>query len=500
MGIDASAVARVVGIDTQFRDLRAGSTLFLPQHIAIVAQGATASAGYPLTPYRITSAQQAAERYGHGSPIHLAALQLFPPTGGGVGSIPVTVFPLEDDYPAGVAAAGSITPSGSAAAQGTYRVRMAGILSAPFTLAVGDNVATICDKMVAAINAVLENPMIAADGDTAVNLTAKWAGASGNGIVVEVLDANGEVPTTDVTFVIVQPADGASDPELDDQLAELGSTWYTLVINGLGPSNTTALNALQAAGEGRWDQLVRRPFVAFTGNNAVSVGSATAVTSLRATDRVNCQLVAPGSVNLPVQIAAAQVREIARVANNNPPTDYGSRLVRGLLPGSDGNQWSYAERDQAVKAGSSTIEVKNGLVNISDVVTMYAPSGETPPAYRYVVDIIKLMNIIFNFDLEFKQPAWDGAPLIPDDQPTVNPNARKPSAAKAAACRILDGLGLNAIISDPATAKENTIASIDSQNPKRLNLQTTVQLSGNNNIISIDLFFGFFFGTPAIVG
>ncbi len=500
MGIDATAVARVVGIDTQFRDLRAGSTLFLPQHIAIVAQGATASAGYPLTPYRITSAAQAAARYGFGSPIHLAALQLFPPTGGGVGSIPVTVFPLEDDYPAGVAAIASITPSGAAGVQATYRVRMAGILSAPFTLAVGDNVATICDKMVAAINAVLEMPMLATDGTTDVDLAAKWAGVSGNAIVVEVLDENGETPADDITFAVTAPATGASDPDITDALAELGSTWFTLVINGLGPSNTTALSALAATGEGRWDKLVRRPFVAFTGNNAVSVSSATTVTAARTTDRVNCQLVAPGSVNLPVQIAAGQVREIAKVANNNPPTDYGSRLVRGLLPGSDGEQWSYAERDQAVKAGSSTIEVRNGLVNISDVVTMYAPAGETPPAYRYVVDIIKLMNVIFNFDLEFKQPAWDGAPLIPDDQPTVNPNARKPSTAKAAACRILDGLGLNAIISDPATAKENTEASIDSQNPKRLNLQTTVQLAGNTNIFSVDLFFGFFFGTPTVVG
>jgi len=64
---------------------------------------------------------------------------------------------------------------------------------------------------------------------------------------------------------------------------------------------------------------------------------------------------------------------------------------------------------------------------------------------------------------------------------------------------MLDSLGLNAIISDPETAKLNTIAEIDSQNPKRLNLVTTVQLSGNTNIKSIDLEFGFFFGTPTVV-
>lgn len=493
MAVDATAVARVVGIDTQFQDLRAGAVQFLPQHIAIVAQGATASAGYATTPYRITSAKQAADRYGYGCPIHLAALQLFPPTGGGVGSIPVTVYPLNDDG-AGVAATGSLTPSGAATVTATYRAKIAGIYSAPFTLVAGDNVATICDKLVAAINAVLEMPLIATDGATEVTLDAKWKGTSANGMAVEVLLDNGEAPA-DVTFALGALATGAADPDLSAALDQIGNIWVTLVVNGMGPANTTALDDLSDVGEGRWGQLVRRPFVAFTGNNTIAVGTATTGTDARPTDRVNCQVVAPGSPHLPVQIAAAHVREIAKVANNNPPTDYGSRPLRGLLPGADGDQWDYSERDQAVKAGSSTVEIKNGLVNISDVVTMYHPAGESPPAYRYVVDIIKLMNVIYNLDLEFANPAWDGAPLIPDDQPTVNPNARKPSSAKAAVNRILDNLGLQAIISDPATAKKSTIASIDSQNPKRLNVQTTVQLSGNTNVLSVDLNFGFFFGS-----
>jgi phage tail sheath gpL-like len=495
MAVDATAVARVVGIHTEFKDLRAGAIQYLPQHIGIVAQGNSAAV-YPLEPYRITSALMAAQRYGFGSPIHLIALGLLPPTGGGVGSIPVTVFPLVDDG-AGVAAVGSITPSGTAAVGGTYRVRVGGTLSAPFTLVVGDIVATINDKIVAAINGVLEMPIIATDGTTDTDLAAKWKGAAGNDLVVEVLDSLGAVPTTGVTFTIVQPATGAADPAIGPALAMLGGLWVTLIVNGLSPANTTALDVLSAVGEGRWGQLVRRPFIAFTGNTEAVVATATTVTNARPTDRVNCQLVAPGSVDLPFQVAAAQVREIAKVANGNPPTDYGSRRVRGLTPGLDGLQWDYAQRDQAVKAGSSTVEVKDGLVNISDVVTMYKPTGEAPPAYRHVVDIIKLMQIIYNFDLEFSNPRWDGAPLIPDDQATVNPNARKPSGAKAAVCGILDSLALEAIISDPKAAKAATFASINSQNPKRLDIQTTVQLSGNTNIISVDLFFGFYFGTAA---
>lgn len=499
MSVDATAVARVLGIETTFLDLRAGAVQFLPQHIGILGQGATASAGYAMTPYRITSAAMAAARYGFGSPIHLAALQLFPITGGGVGSIPVTVYPLNDDA-AGVASVATITPSGAATAIATYRARIGGILSAPFTTAVGDSVAIIIGKMVAAINAVLEMPMLAADGVTEVDLTSKWEGASANLIEVEVLDNAGQVPADDVTFTIVQPGTGAADPDVSAALALIGSTWITMLINCLGPTNTTALDDIAAVGETRWGQLVRKPFVAFVGQNEAAVGTATTTTDARPSDRTNAQLVAPDSPSMPLIIAAAQVREIAKVANNNPPTDYGSRAVRGLVPGADGSQWDYSQRDQAVKAGSSTVEIKNGLVCISDVVTMYKPTGEVPPAYRYVVDIIKLMTIIYNLDLEFAQTSWDGAPLIPDDQATVNPNARKPMSAKAAVGRILDSLALNAIISDPETAKANTLASISSSNPKRLDVRTTVQLSGNTNIISVDLYFGFFFGAPQILG
>lgn len=496
MPVTASAVARVVGIDTHFKDLRGGAAQSLPQHIAILAQGATASAGYSLLPRRITSAGEAAQTYGFGSPIHLAALELYPPTGGGVGSIPVTVLPLNDDG-AGAAAVGTITPAGVAAATAVYYARISGILSSPIAVIAADTVAAQVSAFVAAISAILSMPVLAANtGGTTATLTAKWKGATGNEIKVEILDANLN-PALGSLFTVVNPATGAADPTVTSALAGIGGEWITLLVNSFHATNATILSAIQLKGEARWDQQVRRPFVAFCGNDESVLATAIATPNGRKTDRVNCQVVSPGSVHLPVQIAAAQVREIAKVADDNPPTDYGSRKVTTLLPGADAVQWDYIQRDAAVKAGSSTVEIKNGVVCISDVVTMYHPDGEIPPAYRYVVDIIKLMTVIYNLDLEFAQPAWDGAPLIPDGQPTVNPNARKPSSAKAAVNRILDGLALEAIISDPATAKESTTANISSSNPKRLDVSTTVQLSGNSNIISVDLNFGFFFGAAA---
>lgn len=491
--VDVSAVARVVGIKTIFKDLRGGGVLFLPQRIAVVGQGAT-SATYDTTKRQVTSATEAAQLYGFGSPIHLAVRQLLPVNGDGVGTIPVTVYPLEDDA-SGVASTGDITPSGAPTEAAAYRVRVNNIDSEEFVISVGDSVAQIVTAATAAINAVLEMPVIAADNTTDVGLTSKWEGASANGIVVEIVGST----TAGVSFAITQPTGGLVNPDVDDALSQVGNVWETMVLNCLDIADTTSLDKFSTFGEGRWGALVRRPLVVFTGNTATTVNSATTVSDARKTDRTNSQLVAPGSNDLPFVVAARQLARIAPTANNNPPQDYGSQDATGLVPGADGDQWTYADRDQAVKKGSSTAEVKDGVVNVSDVVTFYHPSGDPIPAYRYVVDIVKLQNIIFNLDLIFATKEWDGAPLIPDDQPTVNRAAKKPKTAVAAVSALLDSLGLNAIISDPETAKENTIAAINDQNPKRLDVSTTVQLSGNTNIISVDLNFGFFFGTAQVV-
>lgn len=490
--VDPSAVARVLGIKTEFKDLRGGRIVNLPQRIAVIGQGATAST-YSTTKAQLTSAFEVGSAYGFGSPIHLAALQLFPTNGDGVGTIPVTFYPLDDDA-SGVASSGTITPGGAATADATYYVKVNNILSEAFIVTSGDAVADIIDAMVIAVNAVVEMPIVAADGTTTFDFTSKWKGASANDIYVEIVG-----DSTAVSFAIVQAASGATNPDVQDALDQVGDVWETMILNCMEIGDTTSLGLYDTFGEGRWGALVRKPCVVFTGNTEAVVATAITVSDARKTDRTNCQIVAPGSNNLPFVVAARGLARIAVVANSNPPVDYGSQDMSGITPGTDAQQWTYPQRDLAVKGGSSTAVVKDSVLNLADVVTMYHPTGDPTPAYRYVVDIVKLQNIIFNLDLIFNTAEWDGAPLIPDSQPTTNRSAKKPKMAVAACAAMVDNLGLAAIISDPATAKAGIQAEIDSQNPKRLNVLVPVQLSGNTNIKSIDLEFGFFFGTSAIV-
>jgi phage tail sheath gpL-like len=594
MGVDLSAVARVVGITTEFKDLRGGAVLNLPQRIAVFAQGASAST-YSTDKWQATSAGAAGAKYGFGSPIHLALRELMPANGDGVGSIPVTVYPLVDDG-SGAAATGDITPSGTATEAAAYRVRIAGILSEEFVIAAGAlataaNLTAACREIGEAISNVLEMPVTVTydygtvtasaltgtgngtitslsvtgaavpgayslvvntavgnggvwtltdpngtvvatditmtpgvggatvineggiqftltDGTTdfglgasftitvpatSVNIASKWKGASANDLVVEVLDT-----LEDLTFAITQPAGGLVNPSIASALTKVGTVWETMGLNALNIEDTTTLDLYTTFGEGRWGTLVHAPLVVFTGNTHADVEDATDVSSGRRSDRVNAQLTSPGSVHLPFVVAARQLARIAKVANDNPPTNYNLETASGLIPGADEDQWQWSVRDQAVKLGSSTVEIVDSQVALGDIVTFYRPTGEEPPAYRYVVDIVKLQNIIFNIRLRFATKEWAGAPLLPDDQNTRNPRAKKPKHAKASLAALADNLALDAIIADPKFTKSTIFANISGQNPKRLDVGMTVKLASNAQIIDVGLAFGFFFGTAAL--
>jgi len=68
----------------------------LPQRIALLGEANDANQlTLDTDPFEITSAQQAGERYGYGSPLYLMARILFPVQGGGVGGVPVNSAKLE---------------------------------------------------------------------------------------------------------------------------------------------------------------------------------------------------------------------------------------------------------------------------------------------------------------------------------------------------------------------------------------------------------------------
>jgi len=487
--IDPSQVARATAVLTEYKQIGDATVLYLPQRVALFGQGTTA-ATYAATKFQAFTSTEVGDAIGFGSPAHLASRELLPDNGDGIAPIPLTVYPLADGT---TEAAGDITPTVAATASATYKVVVNNIATAEVTIDATDSVATVCTAFTAAINAVSHMPVIAVDSTTTVDITAKWKGASGNDLVLEV-----DGPATlGVTFAFTQPVNGATNPTVDSHLLQVGNVWESMFLNCLEIADTTALTAYSTFGEGRWGADVKKPCVVFTGNNEATVATSITVSDARKTDRTNVQLVAPGSNDLPFVTAARQLARIAKLANVTPAHDYGGRAADGLTPGTDAQQWSVAQQDAAILGGSSTSDSIDGVVKIADVVTFYHPTGEPNPRWRYVCDVVKLQQAVYNLDLIFSSAGWNGAPLVPDNQPTTEPTAKKPKTAIAAAAAMVDALALKAILSDPATTKPLITAQISETNSKRLDIIVPVYVGGNTNQKAISLQFAYYFGASS---
>jgi|SRR6478736_99451 len=591
--IDSTAIASVLGIDVQYKALAGGSRAVLPPRIAVFAQGQT-GVSFPAAKQELTSAGAAGALYGYKSAIYLAMRELFPSNGDGVGTIPVTVYPMTDAVGA-TAATGDLTPSGTAAFAADYVVRVGGVASKSFGIPAGAiDVNLTLAKIGFAMNSVLHMPVTTSfaygtptasalsgtgngtigalsvvgpalpgayklvlntavvnggvwtltdplgnvlsrtltqtvgasaatvftvnglsftitDGSTdfgvgatftitvpatKINFTAGWKGTMGNLMKIEVL-----MQQTGVVFAATAMNGGLTDPDPTTQLGWVGNVWEVFGLNTLPVANTNALDAYQNFGDGRWGTTVHKPIVFFTGTIHSTVDQASAVSSTRKTDRINSIIAAPDSPTLPLVVAARALARIAVQAASNPALDYCGLPItsagQGVVPGSDAAQWDFPTRNQANLAGCSTTSIEDKVVVLEDILTCYAPTGEEPPAYRHVKDLVKIMNIIFNEALIFGGPKWRRAVLIPSDQATSNPDARKPSAAIAEISALADDLGLAALISDPAATKKSTTARIAA--PNRIDTKSTWYISGNTKQKAVTLEFSYYIDPQTLV-
>jgi phage tail sheath gpL-like len=581
--LPASAVSRVCGVNVEYRNFNAGAGAYLPQRLAVIGVG-NDDALYGADKYEATgSADAVAKRYGYGSPLHLAARQLFP-SGGGGANFPVTFYPLIADtgsfatatirvtnttggqitipasryhfpdgvmdwyitldaplvlepgehrdftlaaarkgfdanlatgidvasvidpaIPSGVTvicvdavngtdpgsapAQGAVSCDGAAKAAGEGTITIGGV-SAVFAILKDNTGAEVLSTMRAAIQKVLEMPVTVGNiVDGELPLTAKWSGATGNDIAVTV-DAEVEGLTFDVTAM----AGGAVDPDVSGALEKIGQVWETFILSCFSYGDHSRLDKYQTFSQGRWSELEKKPCLVAHGC-VDDFAKRTAVTDLRKTDYANFLIQSTGSGELPFVIAAkGLVSDIMTNANANPPLGYHG-LLSGLIAGPDTAQENYTTRNNAVAKGAST-NIKNGsAAELNDIITFYHPDGESLPSRRYVVDLVKLQNVVFNIRAIMEADELKGAPLLSDATPTTNPKAVQPKTIKTALINLTNSLAAYAIIQEPEFTKENMVVKISSQNPKRLDVRFPCKLSGNVEVTSTDIYFGFYLGT-----
>ena len=487
MGVSATAVSRVVGVDVSYKNFNSGKAQHLPQRLAVIGVGNT-DAVFSTDKYEAEgSAAVVGDKYGYGSPLHLVARQLFP-TSGDAAEFPVTFYPLKA-VDAAVAAAGSVGLTGTAAVAGSGKIKVGGV-AASFAVSKGEVAADLLAAIKSAIDSVLEMPAkTAAIAASAIPLTAKWKGAVGNLIKIEV-----DCDISGLTFALTQFSGGATDPSVQAALDKIGQVWETVILNTFAYSDTDRLDLFQSFSEGKWSVLEKKPCIIAHGC-VDDYATRSAITDSRKTDAANFLIESVGSIELPFVIAAKGLKDdIMTTANDNPACGYHG-LLTGLDCGSDDVQENYTTRNLAATKGAST-NIKNGSVaELDDIITFYHPDNEGQfPSKRYVVDLVKLQNVVYNVRLIMEADDMKGAPLVPDTTVTVNPKAVQPKTVKASFYNLAATLAEESIIADADFTKKNMTVAIDSENPKRLNVVFPVKLSGNVEISSTDVYFGFYLG------
>jgi phage tail sheath gpL-like len=452
----------------------------LPQRIAIIGEANTANqSGLSAdTKHTITSAQQAGQLFGFGSPLYHQARIYFPQSGDGIGGIPVDVYPQEA---AGGASSRilSIAITGTATANATHYVKIAGRTNVDgqyyeVNIASGDTNTAIGAKINDAINAVLGAPVTSTldSPPSTVIAETKWQGLTAQDVTIE-MDTNNNA--AGITYVVTETQAATGTPSITGALNAFANIWYTFVSSCYGTVSAvmTSLESFNGIADpnsptGRYAGIIMKPCVALIGStesNVTTLGSLTDARKLQMTIAI-CP--APNSKGLPCEAAANYGLLAARCAQDTPHLDIQGRYLPDMpTPDSIGDMASYTNRDMLVKKGCSTVDLVAGLYQVQDFVTTYHPDGELPPQFRYVRNLQLDFNVRYGYYLLELINVVDHT--IANDADVVTATSIvKPKQWKQVLQAYFADLSKRALIADPDFSADSLLVNISTVNPDRL--------------------------------
>lgn len=504
--VGSERVSRVVGYKLTTGNFQ-NVTPNLPQRIAIIGEANHSNQNTISTqPREITSAQQAGEIYGFGSPIHMMMRILRPISGDGVGGIPTVVYPqLEADDAAGRIL--TITVVGTVSSNATHTVVIGGRRGLDgeiynYQVSIGDTPTDIAARMRDSINSVLGCPFVATSTAGVVTLTSKCYTAALNFMSVSV-DSNSITAGLTYTVASTDLGVGVNLDGISESLDMFSENWNTIVVNGYN-SDTDVIELLQSFNgvpdpinpTGRFAGIVMKPFIAFTGTKSNVTPLISAFESYR--NEVTVALcVAPSTPASPFESAANYALVWSRIAQDNPNLDIAGRFLPDMPIPSDNNIGefsSYNNRDLAAKNGVSTVTLESGRYRVQDFVTTYHPAGDLNPQFRYVRNLNLDFNVRFGYYLLEQTNVVDHSLANDNDTVTAN-NVIKPKQWKGILFNYADDLSRRNLIVDPSFMKESIIVGLSTSNPDRLETFFRYKRSGFVRVASTTAEAGFNFGT-----
>ena len=499
VGLDR--ISRVSGYQVK-RGVFNNDTQNLPQIIAVFGEANIANqAGLTTDKVEITSAAEAGELFGYGSPIHSMMRILRPLSGDGVGGIPTIVFPQVSDEAA--------TPTtkiwevtGTANRNATHKVIVCGrdnIDFKEYSIAVknGDTATAIATKVADAVNGVLSSPCIVSTDGNEIDFATKWAGATSAEFNVSFSYGDS---AAGLSYAQTATTDGAGTVDLADSLEQFSDDWYTMVLNPYRSAQFDVLEEFNGLPNdtnptGRYAGLIFKPFCSYFGSVISDKDDLAAITndSDRISQVTNVLCPAPNSLGFSWEAAANMVALAAVVYQNSPNLDVNNLAYPDMPIPSNGNigdMKDYNNRDFLVKKGCSTVLLKNGSYVVQDLVTTYHPDGEVPLQYAYP----RNLNIDWNVADSYKTLETlylKDKTLVADGQIVDVDGCIKPMEWKGIVYELFDGEAEKALINDPEFSKASLRVNISTINPNRFETNFSYKRTGIARIESTTANAGF---------
>jgi len=449
-------------------------TTFLP---ALIVGYKTASGSQPAdVPIAVSSVEDARAYFGNGSQLALMVEWFLK------GNTAATLYAIPVAEPSGgTAASATVTCSAAPTQAGTLSLYVAGRRVQVF-IAADDTTGEVSTKLVAAINADPQMPVIASQATTdapAMLLTAKFKGIEGNDIDVRFNYGGapaGEVMPTTLAFTgaPAKLATGTGSPVLTTMMANLGDEPYEYVALGFNDSTTFGLFTTEYGfgDTGRWGwmrQLYGHLFSAKrdTYANLMTYGPS---------NNSGVLSVMTVEVNSPTPIwcwAAAYCAKAARGLLNDPARPLQTLALDGCLPAPKHQRFTDTERNNLASVGLATQAVNgDGVPAIKRETTTYQKNlhNQGDDAYELVPTLATLAKLFRNqrHAITSKYPrhklANDGTRFGPG-QAIVTPKIVK---AELVAQYRRDEY--NGLVEDAPAFKKNLIVERDSNNHSRLNV------------------------------
>ncbi|MDA3816932.1 MAG: hypothetical protein PF486_06105 [Prolixibacteraceae bacterium] len=474
-------------------------TTNLPMRIALFGEANTANeAELDTTPFQPTSVKEIGDKYGYGSPLFQMGRILLPIFGGGVGAIPLVIYP--QGYSVGATSTEivlGVTAAAGATKTKTHTLFINGRDNIDgkrfdFTVAIDDTTDEIGQKIADTINNVLYAPCTAVAGVAgAVTVTSKWEGLTSAQLDIS-FETNGD--SAGVVYAETSRTDGAETPDISGALNYFGNEWNTLVINPYSVESVLEIletaNGTPESTTGRYVTTLFKPFVSFFGSTEDDKTTLTTLTNADARkDQVtNALCPAPKSLGFDYEAAANMCVLVADIANDSPHLGVGGMSYPDMPVPSDGligDMATLINRNFCMTRGCSTVLLQNGKYTVQDLVTTFFPDGVVSPKFQFVRDLILDWNIGYNWKIIVIRDIQDKT-LVGDKTPKRVDSTISPKQIKALLIGMINNTELNALVTDVQFTKDSIVISINSSNPARLDIFFKYKRTSTANQVSTD--------------